>query len=269
MLVYKINTAMTVAAIKMIYQATAFDKDLTVPRLATMLAHIPLTVSAWQGKQLIGFARYLTDFEYSAYLSDLAVFPAYQRQGIGRHLLKIGHDYLGCRVTIALRAAPTAKTYYPQVGFTACDHLFRLPRAIQLPVNKLPSITVTAQTKISGQQLAQIFQAAGLRRPVHDLGRLQRMLNNATFIYTAWQGTELVGIARGFTDGAYVGYIADLAVAKSFQRHGIGRQLLAQIRRDLGPQISLLLLAASEAMTYYPQLSFQQDANGFTQLRQW
>lgn len=136
-------------------------------------------------------------------------------------------------------------------------------------MNKLPSITVTAQTKISGQQLAQIFQAAGLRRPVHDLGRLQRMLNNATFIYTAWQGTELVGIARGFTDGAYVGYIADLAVAKSFQRHGIGRQLLAQIRRDLGPQISLLLLAASEAMTYYPQLSFQQDANGFTQLRQW
>lgn len=77
MLVYKINATMTVAAIKTIYQATAFDKDLTTLRLATMLAQTPLTVSAWQGKQLIGFARYLTDFEYSAYLSDLAVLPAY------------------------------------------------------------------------------------------------------------------------------------------------------------------------------------------------
>ena len=51
-------------------------------RVATMLHHADLLVTAWDGKQLVGVARSVTDFAYCCYLSDLAVDEQYQKQGI-------------------------------------------------------------------------------------------------------------------------------------------------------------------------------------------
>jgi predicted N-acetyltransferase YhbS len=49
---------------------------------------------------------------------------------------------------------------------------------------------------------------------------------------------------------------ADLAVDRDFQRQGIGRALLEQVRRAVGPSVSLGLFAAPEAEAYYPHIGF-------------
>jgi hypothetical protein len=49
-------------------------------RIAKMLEHGNLMITARDGKKLIGIARSLTDFAFCCYLSDLAVDRAFQKQ---------------------------------------------------------------------------------------------------------------------------------------------------------------------------------------------
>jgi GNAT superfamily N-acetyltransferase len=85
-------------------------------RLAAMLAHANLIVSAWDGERLVGLARSLSDFGFTTYLADLAVRDSHQRQGIGREL--IHHTRLAApQAKIVLLAAPAAVDYYPRIGF--------------------------------------------------------------------------------------------------------------------------------------------------------
>jgi ribosomal protein S18 acetylase RimI-like enzyme len=87
-------------------------------RMGQMLSRANLVVSAWDGAQLIGVARSLSDFCYATYLSDIAVRLAYQRQGVGRELVRRTQKE-GGRATVFLFAAPKAVDYYPRIGFAA------------------------------------------------------------------------------------------------------------------------------------------------------
>jgi len=83
-----------------------------------MLNNSNLTVSAWDGDTLVGFARSMTDFHYACYLSDLAVNKDYQKLGIGKKLQIITQDNLGPKCKLILVAAPEANSYYEHIGFT-------------------------------------------------------------------------------------------------------------------------------------------------------
>ena len=83
-----------------------------------MLNNSNLTVSAWDGDVLVGFARSITDFHYACYLSDLAVDKDYQKFGIGKKLQIITQDNLGPKCKLILVAAPDANSYYEHIGFT-------------------------------------------------------------------------------------------------------------------------------------------------------
>jgi len=87
--------------------------------MAAMLEHADVLITAWHGAQLIGLARTLTDFQYVAYLADLAVDAAWQRQGIGRELVRRTRAALAPTCFITLLAAPKANDYYRHLGFTA------------------------------------------------------------------------------------------------------------------------------------------------------
>jgi len=97
----------------------------------------------------------------------------------------------------------------------------------------------------------------GQRRPVSDHGRMQRMLSHANLVVTAWDGSRLVGISRSLTDFAYATYLSDLAVRLSYQRQGIGRELV-RLTREAAPQATLILLAAPAAEAYYPHIGLEQ-----------
>ena len=96
----------------------------------------------------------------------------------------------------------------------------------------------------------------GERRPVSERSRMQRMLEHANLVVTAWDGARMVGISRSLTDFVYATYLSDLAVRKSYQRTGIGRELV-RLTRDAAPRAMLILLAAPAAEKYYPHIGFE------------
>ncbi len=116
---------------------------------------------------------------------------------------------------------------------------------------------------ITAEQLADVFIRSGIRRPTDDLVRMGRMIEHASLIITAWDGDRLIGVARSLTDFYFCCYLSDLAVDRAYQRTGIGRELVQLTRNAVGEKSGLLLLAAPEAMEYYPRLGMEPVQNGW------
>jgi predicted N-acetyltransferase YhbS len=92
-------------------------------------------------------------------------------------------------------------------------------------------------------------------RPVDDRDVMQRMLTGANLVVSAWDGEQLVGVARSLSDFAFSTYLADLAVRRSYQRKGIGREMVKRTQRE-GKTATIFLFAAPSAEPYYPHIGF-------------
>jgi predicted N-acetyltransferase YhbS len=103
----------------------------------------------------------------------------------------------------------------------------------------------------------------GERRPIDDEGIVADMLRHANLVVTAWDGQTMVGIARTLTDFSYVGYLADLAVRASYQKRGIGTELIKRTRDLMGARSMLVLLAAPKAVDYYPKVGFRKHESAW------
>lgn len=128
-------------------------------------------------------------------------------------------------------------------------------------------ITYALEPDLSPEEFRAVLIAStlGERRPVDDLGRLQRMLRHADVIATARDGVRLVGVSRAITDFSYCCYLSDLAVDAAYQRQGIGKRLIAQTRQGAGgDRVTLILVAAPGAQQYYPRIGMQQRPSCWT-----
>ena len=86
-------------------------------RMRLMLANANLVITAWDGDQMVGISRSITDFAYATYLSDLAVRETHQRDGIGKELIRKTQE-AGGQARVILLSAPAAVDYYPHIGMT-------------------------------------------------------------------------------------------------------------------------------------------------------
>lgn len=127
----------------------------------------------------------------------------------------------------------------------------------------MQTIQYRLDANITPSQLADVFQRAGLNRPTEDLARMSQMLAHANLLITAWDDEKLIGVARSLSDFCFCCYLSDLAVDKAYQRKGIGKQLINLTRDRIGIKTTLLLLSASNAMTYYPKVGFEAVPNGW------
>lgn len=124
-------------------------------------------------------------------------------------------------------------------------------------------ITYSKDTALTPEQLADVFRRSGLRRPVEDLARMKQMLARSDVLLTAWDGERCVGVARALCDFCFCCYLSDLAVDVAYQRQGIGKELVRRLEAEIGPDSLLLLLAAPEAMAYYPHIGFEPVSNAW------
>lgn len=131
------------------------------------------------------------------------------------------------------------------------------------PQSTTGRISYVDAPSLSARQLAELFRSSGIRRPVDDLPRLEKMLEHANLVIGAYADSRLVGIARALTDFSYCCYLSDLAVASDYQHRGIGRELVERVRRCIGEQSMLLLLSSPDAMGYYPRIGLEAVANGW------
>jgi ribosomal protein S18 acetylase RimI-like enzyme len=112
----------------------------------------------------------------------------------------------------------------------------------------------------------------GATRPIADEPRLAAMLSSAGLIVTArleQPERPLVGVARGVTDFSWCCYLAELAVCASAQGLGIGKGLLDEARRQLGPRVSLVLASVPDAVGFYERIGMPRMADTFCYRRDY
>ena len=121
MITYRLGNDLDLDRTIELYRASTLGERRPVDdreRMAAMLRHANLVVTAWDDDLMVGLSRSLTDFSFVTYLSDLAVRVSHQRAGIGRELMRRTQAASGPNAKVILLAAPAAEKYYPRVGFT-------------------------------------------------------------------------------------------------------------------------------------------------------
>jgi len=129
----------------------------------------------------------------------------------------------------------------------------------------MPSIIYHSDLKITASDFVDVLQRStlGERRPIDNPLRIQKMLDEADVIVTAWSDNKLIGISRAVTDFSFCCYLSDLAVDVQYQHQGIGKQLVLLTHVAAGSETQLILLAAPKAVDYYPKIGMKQFSHCF------
>ena len=115
-------------AIRALYAASPLRRPVGDPsRIAKMFLNANVVISAYDGERLVGLLRGWTDFAFDGYVCDLAIHPAYQKQGVGKRLLDEAAS-LGPDIHWILLASPIAKDYYGHLGWGLIQGAWELPR---------------------------------------------------------------------------------------------------------------------------------------------
>ncbi|MCB1176013.1 MAG: GNAT family N-acetyltransferase [Leptospiraceae bacterium] len=122
----------------------------------------------------------------------------------------------------------------------------------------LTEIRYHKNRNISSNEFIDVLERSGLaeRRPVSNLIAIEKMLQNANLIISAWKNEKLIGISRCVTDFSYCCYLSDLAVDKDLQSKGVGKELIQKTMDELDDTCKIILIAAPKARDYYPKLGF-------------
>lgn len=140
-------------------------------------------------------------------------------------------------------------------------------------MSERPTILYGREQDLDVAEFRRVLVDSGLGRirPVDDTPRLQAMIDGANLIVTArldQPGRPLVGIGRAVTDSAWCCYLSDLAVSPSAQGLGVGKGLLDEARRQLGPNVSLYLISVPEAIGFYERAGMKRLTDAFSYKRE-
>lgn len=124
-----------------------------------------------------------------------------------------------------------------------------------------PDIAYAIEPSIDLESFLDVLTQSklGERRPMADRPRMLRMLTGSSFFATAREEGRVVGLARTLCDYSSVCYICDLAVIERLKGRGIGRRLLEMCHRDAGPECSLVLTSAPDAMAFYAHVGMTRS----------
>lgn len=116
-------------AILALYDAAGISFiNWSVERMDRAMKHSSFVACAWHGNELVGFARGITDFAWSGWLSQIAVDPKFQKQRIGKRLLNMVTEYLGEEVSLLTHSADQATGFYEAMGFESYSNVYRKKR---------------------------------------------------------------------------------------------------------------------------------------------
>ena len=101
-----------------------YPKERFAERVHRLLENASISLAARNDEdRLVGVLLGLTDFAYWLYVTDLGVDRDYERQGIGRSLMKQAHEMAGGEKDIAvyLIANEHAVPFYEKLGMKKAD----------------------------------------------------------------------------------------------------------------------------------------------------
>lgn len=104
------------------YPAERFEE-----RINKLVKNVSISIVARDADKIVGVLFGLTDFAYWLYVTDLGVDREYEKQGIGKHLMKLAHEIAGGEKDIAvyLIANDKAVPFYEKLGMTFADDVMQ------------------------------------------------------------------------------------------------------------------------------------------------
>lgn len=107
---------------------TQYPKERFEERISKLVDNVSISLVARNENNLVvGVLFGLTDFAYWLYITDLGVDREYERQGIGKRLMKTAHELAGGEKDIAvyLIANENAVPFYEKLGMKKADDVMQ------------------------------------------------------------------------------------------------------------------------------------------------
>lgn len=119
-------------AVRELYTSVDWWPMRTTEEIAQVLENA-LAVGAWEGVQLVGFVRVISDQRFHAYIEDMVVHPDHQQRGIGKLLLTKLLDRLSHFETVTLFCHRFLLPFYEEFGFQAFPSQVVMHRRRSIP----------------------------------------------------------------------------------------------------------------------------------------
>jgi len=113
------SPAIDLHQLQALFQTAAFwAKDRRIEDWAIALANSKPIVSAWDGSQMVGFARATSDGIYRATIWDVVIDSSYRGAGLGRKLVEtvLMHPHVNRAERVYLMTTHQQK-FYQRIGF--------------------------------------------------------------------------------------------------------------------------------------------------------
>ena len=120
-------------------------------------------------------------------------------------------------------------------------------------------INITKETSVSIDDVLHLYQAVGWTNYTNQPQMLEQSLAHSLAIYLARDGEKIVGLVRLVGDGFSSVFVQDLIVLPSYQRQGIGSDLMKEALGDYKDayQVQLVTDQTEKTLGFYRSLGFE------------
>ena len=112
---------------------------------------------------------------------------------------------------------------------------------------------------INWELVPEILKAAGMSFREAEIHR--KAFSGSASVVFVYDNLQLIGFGRAISDGILQAAIYDVAVLPSYQRLGIGKQIIEKIVDSL-PGCSFILYASPGKEPFYEKLKFRKMKTG-------
>ena len=120
-------------------------------------------------------------------------------------------------------------------------------------------IKITKGTSVSIDDVLHLYQAVSWTNYTNQPQMLEQSLTHSLAIYVARDGEKIVGLVRLVGDGFSSVFVQDLIVLPSYQRQGIGSNLMKEALGDYKDayQVQLATEQTEKTVEFYRSLGFE------------
>lgn len=126
-------------------------------------------------------------------------------------------------------------------------------------LERFAMIKITKETSVSIDDVLPLYQAVGWTNYTNQPEMLEKSLAHSLAIYVARDGEEIVGLVRLVGDGFSSVFVQDLIVLPTYQRQGIGSDLMKEALGDYKDayQVQLATELTEKTLGFYRSLGFE------------
>lgn len=102
-----------------------YPKERFKERIQKLVKNVPISLVAKDADKVVGVLFGITDFAYWLMVTDLGVDRAYERLGIGSHLMRMAHEAAGGEkdINVYLCANDNAIPFYEKLGMRKSEEI--------------------------------------------------------------------------------------------------------------------------------------------------